>query len=298
MKSRLPAVHLGRKAITIAASEGAEWFHLCQGDNTNNCCPDSNTQNRQTCLNTLRASASPAPSVAPSPVFAQTPVCETGETSTNCCSRLHPPQTSDTCNNNNTQKQGRHTCAILDNSKIKCWGQNTYGQLGLGHTNHIGDGSGEMTNLATVNLGTNLTAYAIALGSHHTCAILKENKAMKCWGYNDKGQLGYDNTVNIGHNAQKMVANQPPVGGQNFKVKAITAGHKHTCAVLTGGSDEGKVKCWGSNEYGQLGLTAGKDSSNVNIGDATGEFANISPVMLNKKSCGCHSRGLPYLCNF
>ncbi|SVD95106.1 uncharacterized protein METZ01_LOCUS447960, partial [marine metagenome] len=48
-----------------------------------------------------------------------------------------------------------HTCAILDNASIKCWGSNASGQLGLGDTSTRGDGSGEMgDSLTAVDLGT------------------------------------------------------------------------------------------------------------------------------------------------
>ena len=46
-----------------------------------------------------------------------------------------------------------HTCAILDNASVKCWGENTNGQLGYGNTNDLGDDSNEMgDNLTAVDL--------------------------------------------------------------------------------------------------------------------------------------------------
>jgi hypothetical protein len=55
-----------------------------------------------------------------------------------------------------------HTCAILDNASVKCWGRGNYGVLGYGHTNDLGDGSNEMgDNLSAVDLGTGRTATAI-----------------------------------------------------------------------------------------------------------------------------------------
>ena len=73
-----------------------------------------------------------------------------------------------------------HTCAILDNAYVKCWGSNTSGQLGLGDTNKRGDNSSEMGgSLPVVDLGSERTATAIAAGYAHTCAIL-DNEYVKC----------------------------------------------------------------------------------------------------------------------
>ena len=55
-----------------------------------------------------------------------------------------------------------HTCAILGDGSVRCFGANGYGQLGLGHTNDLGDEAGEMTALPAVNLGVGRTAVAVA----------------------------------------------------------------------------------------------------------------------------------------
>ena len=94
-----------------------------------------------------------------------------------------------------------HTCAILDNESVKCWGANASGQLGLGHTNIRGDNSSLMgDNLLAVDLGSDRTAKAIAAGYAHTCAIL-DNSLVKCWGSNTSGQLGLGDTDNRGDNS-------------------------------------------------------------------------------------------------
>merc|ERR1711879_892743 len=84
-----------------------------------------------------------------------------------------------------------HTCAILDNNGVKCWGSNDQGQLGYGDARDRGDGPSEMGDfLLAVDLGTGRSAKSLAVGYHHSCAILDTND-VKCWGGNDDGQLGY-----------------------------------------------------------------------------------------------------------
>ena len=91
-----------------------------------------------------------------------------------------------------------HSCFMLDNGSVKCWGKNNMGQLGLGDTSNRGDNSSEMgDNLTTIDLGTGRTATAIEAGNHHTCAIL-DNASIKCWGSNASGQLGLGDTSNRG----------------------------------------------------------------------------------------------------
>jgi E3 ubiquitin-protein ligase HERC3 len=84
-----------------------------------------------------------------------------------------------------------HTCALLDNGSVKCWGDNSNGQLGLGDTvprrNGTPDEMGD--NLPAVQLGLDRTAKAIAAGAAFTCALLDTNQ-IKCWGAVSQGELG------------------------------------------------------------------------------------------------------------
>ena len=99
----------------------------------------------------------------------------------------------------------QHTCTVLDNASVKCWGSNNFGQLGIDSTTTTGDSSGEMASLSAVNLGTGRTATAIATGYYHSCALL-DNGDLKCWGYNNYGQLGIDSTTNIGDSSGEMAS--------------------------------------------------------------------------------------------
>jgi alpha-tubulin suppressor-like RCC1 family protein len=108
-----------------------------------------------------------------------------------------------------------HTCTILDNSSIKCWGSNNTGQLGLGDTSNRGDlnslGSSEMgDSLSVVDLGAGRTARGITAGDNQTCAIL-DNASIKCWGSNSAGQLGLGDTSNRGDGSGEMGDNLPVI---------------------------------------------------------------------------------------
>ena len=164
-----------------------------------------------------------------------------------------------------------HTCAILGNGTVKCWGNNGFAQLGLGDTQIRGNEPGEMGgNLPAVDLGTGRTAVAITAGQFHTCAVL-DNGAVKCWGYNNAGQLGLGDTATRGDTAGEMGDNLPAVAlGAGRTATAIAAGYRHTCARL----DNGAVKCWGRNGLGRLGL-----GDTENRGDGSGEMGDSLPAV-------------------
>jgi alpha-tubulin suppressor-like RCC1 family protein len=173
-----------------------------------------------------------------------------------------------------------HACVILangvapnvgSNGRVKCWGSNNSGQLGLGHSQARGDGPNEMgENLPFVDLGTGRSALQIAAGDRHTCAIL-DNGGVKCWGYGFYGQLGYGNQVPRGDEAGEMGDNLPFVDlGTGRTATAISAHSWHTCALL----DDRTLKCWGNNEFGQLG-----QGDTENRGDEPGEMGDNLPAI-------------------
>jgi alpha-tubulin suppressor-like RCC1 family protein len=144
-----------------------------------------------------------------------------------------------------------HVCAVVDNGLIKCWGANNRGQLGLGDNQDRGDSPGEMgPNLPTVNLGAGRQINHLAAGFDHTCARLNGGD-VKCWGGNESGQLGLGDTVPRGDGPGQMSDGLPVVDlGVDFRAVGVRAGIAHTCALST----LGRVKCWGANAGGVLGL--------------------------------------------
>ena len=91
----------------------------------------------------------------------------------------------------------QHTCALMVDGSVRCWGQNDLGQLGLGNTNNIGDDEAPTAQNAQVELGTTVTA--VVAGGNDTCVIMADGSA-RCWGENESGQLGLGNTNTIGDN--------------------------------------------------------------------------------------------------
>ena len=127
-----------------------------------------------------------------------------------------------------------HTCALLSDGTVKCWGRNGQGQLGDGTLTASSTPSQVETGFGPLSGVTALTA-----GGAHTCALLA-NGTVRCWGDNIEGQLGDGTTFGKPNGIQ--------VTGINSAV-AISAGWQHTCAILM----DGTVRCWGANAFGQLG---------------------------------------------
>ncbi|MEM9190090.1 MAG: hypothetical protein AAGF12_12980 [Myxococcota bacterium] len=186
------------------------------------------------------------------------------------------------CSEPSTQETHRvsgglaHSCAIVDNGEVRCWGYGNRGQLGNGGTSssdrpvavrdlsgavdvqardytscaRTSDGSvfcwGENENgeLGDGGGGNESTpqrvpvpeAIDLGIGLNHGCVIDTEGRA-HCWGDNGSGQLGHDN----GRNADRVESLTDLI--------QIDAGNQHTCAL----QHTGAVHCWGDNGFGQLG---------------------------------------------
>lgn len=178
---------------------------------------------------------------------------------------------------------GFHTCALLSDGKVKCWGEGESGQLGQGNREDLGDEPDEMGDeLKPIVLGR--TATAISAGYYHTCALL-DNGEVKCWGYGQYGRLGQGNEDDIGNDAGEMAGLQPIDLGSGAKAIAVSAGNLHTCALL----DDGKVKCWGDGQQGKTG-----QNSEEPLGDGSNEMGdNLLAVDLgaNAKAVAVATRG-------
>jgi alpha-tubulin suppressor-like RCC1 family protein len=159
-----------------------------------------------------------------------------------------------------------HSCALLMNGSVMCWGGNPMGQLGDG-TN-----SDDPSNyVVIVYVAGDYTFKAIDVKSHQSCGTLI-NGSIMCWGSNEHGQLG-DGTKNN--------SNVPILVSVNYSFTSVSLGSFHSCGLLSNGS----VMCWGDNRFRQLGDGTYKDNSSVPVYVAGGyNFTSIS--VGNVHSCG------------
>ncbi|MBE7414192.1 MAG: hypothetical protein HS130_02735 [Deltaproteobacteria bacterium] len=138
-----------------------------------------------------------------------------------------------------------HTCALIGDESIRCWGDNSSGQLGS-----FWLAPNLISSSTPVSPGVS-EAVSIAAGLSHSCAALS-NKRVFCWGENADGQLGngsFAGFVPPGAGAPLTTTINPvPAAGITTAV-SVTAGFFHSCAGL----DDVRVACWGRNTSGQLG---------------------------------------------
>ncbi len=139
---------------------------------------------------------------------------------------------------------GNHTCALVDNGSVRCWGNGNNGRTGLSSVEVIGDDE-PASEAAAIALGGPVVR--LVAGLSHTCVRYSEG-VVRCFGRSAEGQLGYGALDDVGDDEAPGVVPFVPLGGT---VATLTTGSGsfHGCAQF----DDGDVRCWGQFEDGRLG---------------------------------------------
>jgi hypothetical protein len=161
-----------------------------------------------------------------------------------------------------------HTCAILNDKTLRCWGSNADGELGLGNTTaHAGPQLLTLANVAKV-----------AVRGAHTCAVLTSGD-LYCWGRNTAGQIGNGSTTSPVTTPTLITS----------AVASVTLGVAHTCVTKT----DGKLYCWGDNTYGELGN--GTTTASLAPGAAIAGLSNVTEAVTGKYTT-CARNGVGVYC--
>ena len=141
-----------------------------------------------------------------------------------------------------------HSLAVKQDGTVWAWGRNYFGEVGVGDNTdrnysrpqqvHNSDGSGYLTGISGVVAGEN---FSLALSASGT---------VWAWGLNDTKQLGVATTDTCGSSYSRYDCSPRPVENGITGVKSIATGLDFSLALL----DDGTVKGWSGNYYGQLGV--------------------------------------------
>ncbi len=146
-----------------------------------------------------------------------------------------------------------HRCALVTNGEVRCWGSGGSGQLGDYRRT---DSASPVAVINRSGLRGNLSGViALAAGSNHTCALQEvgtgggqAQRVVVCWGSNSNGQVGFQ-SPGMGVRVTDIPLPHPVSFPSGARVVSIAAAGDHTCARL----ESGEIRCWGDNQYGQLG---------------------------------------------
>ena len=153
-----------------------------------------------------------------------------------------------------------HTCVALADGRVQCWGDNRYGQLGDGTLRR---------RLSPVEVRGVVSAVSVSAADHFSCALLRSGR-VKCWGNNANGELGN------GRTSLRRYSTPVLVRGLTHAVQISSAGD-HSCALIT----SGKVKCWGSDPYGQLGYGTPRAVTIRGVAGATAVASGGGAIAVN-----------------
>jgi hypothetical protein len=148
-----------------------------------------------------------------------------------------------------------HSCALLSNNTLKCFGNGADGRLGQDSQTTLGDSPTEMgTNLSAIDLGLGRTALAVSAGSEHTCALL-DNASLKCWGSGDSGRRGSSDRVNVGGSSGDMAALVAVNLGTDTTMNIATESTAPRSVVGVAGNTQASVSWDAPTSDGGSGIT-------------------------------------------
>jgi alpha-tubulin suppressor-like RCC1 family protein len=169
-----------------------------------------------------------------------------------------------------------HTCAVMSDGNVWCWGDNSHGQLGDGTTVGSSNPVKVQGLEAPANLQLSLLKYNfLTAGAYHSCVVVGSDRHVQCWGENDHGQLGNGTTVDSSSPVTVQVAAGPLNGAASLR-----AGFKHGCVLVVPQGASQSAMCWGLNDSGQLGVGTTSDSPQampVTFDDPTFEPEHLAP---------------------
>ncbi len=149
----------------------------------------------------------------------------------------------------------KHSCSIMSDNTVSCWGDNSKGQLGIGSLAN--------TNAPSLAVGLSNVVSLSAFGNS-TCAA-KTDGSVWCWGYGLNATSGTAESVTT-----------PQLKAGVTDVVALAGGNLHACALQRAGT----VVCWGSNLQGEMGAGPVNDPSNVGINPKTPQLVvNLSDAV-------------------
>lgn len=177
-----------------------------------------------------------------------------------------------------------HTCVNLDIGNIMCWGDNTFGQLGIGTT--AASNVPVLVEFAThAALITTKDLSHLGAGAGHTCASDSSGQ-LYCWGDNRKGQLGINVLTTPEKNpsavvglARRQISNPRFPSNYQVNVRSLSAGAVHNCIAGDDGPSNPSVNdnnCWGDNPSGQFGNGSVVGSLNTVASDNGRRYEHIS----------------------
>jgi alpha-tubulin suppressor-like RCC1 family protein len=171
----------------------------------------------------------------------------------NLVANITPVQVGNLGNVVKVETGNNHSCALINTGEVKCWGANANGQLGNGV-------STDSSNPVKVK-GLEEPVTALVAGTNSNCVIAASGK-IQCWGNNGSGQLGNGSTNSVTSIPTDVLA-------IDHGATQVAIGDSHACALL----DDKKIKCWGSNTYGELGV----NPNSITIYDTPGN--TVRPVL-------------------